>query len=254
MLVGFCNLKGGVGKTTACQNLSVAMALRGLRVAAFDLDPQSNLTTGFGITVQEDRPYIYDFLMGEASFQQIMETREGVDVAPSTLDLAIVEMELEGRPGRDLLLKKALEASDISAYDAVFFDSPPQLGVFTRNVMVACEELLVPMESEFFSLSGLRLLSQTVDYFRMRLNRTLRIGNILLTRHNPQIIMAREVEEEVRRHFGDVVLENHVRQNVSLVEAAGMGLSIFSYDDGSNGAKDYAKVADELLERWKRDG
>ena len=253
-VVGFCNLKGGVGKTTACQNLSVALARRGLRVAAFDLDPQSNLTTGFGITVPEERPYIYDFLMGEASFQEIMETREGVDVAPSMLDLTVVEMEFESISGRDTLLREAMRKSDMAVYDAVFFDSPPQLGIFTRNVLSASTELLVPMESEFFSLAGLRLLSQTVEMYRTRLNRTLHIGNILLTRHNPQIVMSREVEEEIRNHFGGTVFNNYIRQNISIVEASGTGYSIFYYDEDSNGAKDYAAVADELLERWERDG
>lgn len=130
-IVGLCNLKGGVGKTTACQNLAVALARRGLRVAALDLDPQSNLTAGFGISVPEEHPYIYDFLLGEASFEEVKITREGVDVVPSTLDLAMVEMQLESQPGRDTLLRDALESASLSVYDCVFCDSPPQLGIFT---------------------------------------------------------------------------------------------------------------------------
>lgn len=253
-IVGFCNLKGGVGKTTACQNLAVALVQRGLKVAVLDLDPQSNLTAGFGIAVPEDRPYIYDFLIGEASFGDVMVTRENVDMIPSTLNLAMVEMQLESQPGRDTLLKDALNATDLSRYDCVFCDSPPQLGIFTRNVLAACHEVLVPLESEFYSLAGLRLLSRTVQLFRKRLNKGLSIGGVLLTRHNPKIIINREVEKEVRSYFGDTVFRRYIRQNISLVEASGAGVSVFGYDPESNGALDYSVVADELLERWKNNG
>jgi chromosome partitioning protein len=253
-IVGFCNLKGGVGKTTACQNLAVALARRGKRVAAMDLDPQSNLTAGFGIAVPEDHPYVYDFLMGEASFSRVKVRREEVDVVPSILDLAMVEMQLESQPGRDTLLKDALGAADISEYDFIFCDSPPQLGIFTRNVLAACHEILVPLESEFYSLAGLRLLSQMVQLYRKRLNRGLDIGGVILTRHNPKIIMNREVEKEVRSYFGDKVFRRYIRQNISLVEASGAGVSVFGYDEESNGAKDYGVLADELLERWKNHG
>ncbi|MBL3540500.1 ParA family protein [Aminivibrio sp.] len=253
-IVGFCNLKGGVGKTTACQNLAVALARRGLRVAALDLDPQSNLTAGFGISVPEDHPYIYDFLLGDTSFEEVKVSREGVDVVPSTLDLAMAEMQIESQPGRDTLLRDALESADLSGYDCVFCDSPPQLGIFTRNVLAASHEVIVPLESEFFSLAGLRLLSRTVELFRRRLNKGLAIGGVLLTRHNPKIIMNREVEKEVRSHFGDIVFSRYIRRNISLVEAGGAGVSVFGYDPESNGALDYSVVADELLERWKNNG
>ena len=253
-IIGFCNLKGGVGKTTACQNIAVALALRGLKIAVIDLDPQSNLTTGFGISIPEDRPYVYDLLLGDASFDEVKVCREAVDVIPSTLDLAMVEMQLESEPGRDTLLKDALESADLSEYDCVFCDSPPQLGIFTRNVLAAAHEVIVPLESEFYSLAGLRLLSRTVDLYKRRLNKGLDISAVLLTRHNPKIIMNREVEKEVRSHFGDKVFKRFIRQNISLVEAGGAGLSVFEYDPESNGARDYSVVADELLERWSRNG
>lgn len=253
-IVGFCNLKGGVGKTTACQNLAVGLARRGLKVAALDLDPQSNLTTAFGIAVGEEEPYVYDFLMGDASFSEVMRSREGVDVAPSSLDLAMAEMQLESQPGRDTLLRDALDCGDLAGYDCVLCDSPPQLGIFTRNVLAAAKEVIVPLDSEFFSLAGLRLLTQTVDLFRKRLNRELTISGVLLTRHNPKIIMNREVEKEVRSHFGDRLFTRYIRRNISLVEAGGAGLSIFGYDPNSNGAMDYSAAADELLERWNDNG
>ena len=248
-IVGFCNLKGGVGKTTACQNLAVALARRGLRVAALDLDPQSNLTAGFGISVPEEHPYIYDFLLGDVSFEEVKVSREGVDVIPSTLDLAMAEMQIESQPGRDTLLRDALESAGLSGYDCVFCDSPPQLGLFTRNVLAAVDELLVPLESEFFSLAGLRLLTRTVQLFRKRLNRELTVGGVILTRHNPKIIMNREVQKEVRNFFGDVLYDSTIRQCIGIVEASGSGMSVLAYDPGCNGARDYERLAGEFLER-----
>ncbi len=241
-IVGFCNLKGGVGKTTACQNLAVALARRGLRVAALDLDPQSNLTAGFGIAVPEEHPYIYDFLLGDAAFEDVKISREGVDVVPSTLDLAMVEMQIESQPGRDTLLRDALESASLSGYDCVFCDSPPQLGIFTRNVLAASHEVIVPLESEFFSLAGLRLLSRTVELFRKRLNRGLAIGGAP-HQAQPQDHHEQGSGKEVRSHFGDRVFRRYIRQNISLVEASGAGVSVFGYDPDSNGAS---------IIRWRR--
>jgi chromosome partitioning protein len=248
-VIGFCNLKGGVGKTTACQNLAVALARKGLRVAALDLDPQSNLTAGFGISLGQEQRYIFDFLTGDAALADIAAEREGVWVAPSSLDLAIAELQLESEPGRDTLLRDALASIPADAYDVVFCDSPPQLGLFTRNVLAAVDELLVPLESEFFSLAGLRLLTRTVQLFRKRLNRELTVGGVILTRHNPKIIMNREVQKEVRNFFGDVLYDSTIRQCIGIVEASGSGMSVLAYDPGCNGARDYERLAGEFLER-----
>lgn len=247
--VGFCNLKGGVGKTTACQNLAVALANLGRRVAVMDMDPQANLSTSFGIELGESQPHIFDLLSGEASWDQVVARKEGVDIIPSTLDLVMVELHPEGQIGKDTLLKDALLKLPSDRYDFIFFDSPPQLGVFTRNVLVACERLLIPLDGGFYSLSGLRLLSQAIPLFRERLNPALSLLGILLTRHNPGVFMHREVATEVRNFFGDTLFETYVRQNVSLVEAGSLGASVFTYEPLSNGARDYEQVALEFLKR-----
>ena len=250
-VIGFCNLKGGVGKTTACQNIAVSLASRGLRVAILDMDPQSNLSTGCGITLQESQRYIYDFLIGEAGLFDVAVEREGVLVVPSSLDLAIMEMQLESEPGRDLLLKSALEPLLAeNCLDYLLCDCPPQLGLFTRNVLAAVESLFVPMESEFYSLAGLRLLTKTVELFRKRLNKKLVIGGVALTRHNPKIVVNRQVEKEARNFFGDVFFRRFIRQNISLVEAGSAGVSIFGYDSGSKGARDYLRLSEEFLEKF----
>ncbi|HPJ24828.1 MAG TPA: ParA family protein [Synergistaceae bacterium] len=250
-VIGFCNLKGGVGKTTACQNIAAALVSKGYRVAVLDMDPQSNLSTGYGITLQESQPYVYDFLVGEATLSDVAVKKEGVLVVPSSLDLAIMEMQLESEPGRDLLLKTALEPLiEEKSLDYLFCDSPPQLGLFTRNVLAAADSLFVPLESEFYSLAGLRLLTRTVDLFRKRLNKKLCIGGVALTRHNPKIVINRQVEKEAHNYFGDLFFKRFVRQNISIVEAGSAGLSIFGYDAESKGAKDYLRLAEEFLEKF----
>jgi chromosome partitioning protein len=247
--VGFCNLKGGVGKTTACQNLAVALVEMGKRVAVMDMDPQSNLSTSFGIQVGEDQLHIVDFLTGSASWDEIVIRKEGVDVVPGTLDLVMVELHPEGQIGKDTLLRDALGSLAPDRYDFVFFDSPPQLGIFTRNVLSACERLLIPLDGGFYSLEGLRLLNQAVPLFHERLNPNLSLLGILLTRHNPATFICREVAREVRSFFGDLLFDAYVRQNVSLTEAGSLGVSVFAYDHSSNGARDYGKVALEFLRR-----
>ncbi|MDR1979841.1 MAG: ParA family protein [Synergistaceae bacterium] len=247
--VGFCNFKGGVGKTTACQNLAVALARAGRRVAIVDMDPQSNLSTSFGIEVLESQPHTFDFLSGTARWDEVVVRRENIDIAPSTLDLVMVELHPEGQIGRDTLLKDALSTIAPDRYDFLFFDSPPQLGVFTRNALAASDFLLVPIDGGFYSLSGLRLLHHAIPLFRERLNPKLSILGILLTRHNPNIFIYREVAAEIANFFGDLLFGAYVRQNITLVEAASLGVSVFAYDLSSNGAHDYEKVALEFLKR-----
>lgn len=250
--VGFCNLKGGVGKTTACQNLAVALARKGKRVAVADMDPQSNLSASFGVVPAENEPHIFDFLSGAAEWDDIVTRKEGVDIAPSSLDLVMAELHPEGQIGKDTLLQEAVAALDPDRYDFLFFDSPPQLGVFTRNVLTASEQILVPLDGGFYSLSGLRLLNQVIPLFQERLNPSLSLLGILLTRHNPAIFLNREVADEVRSFFGPLLFDAYIRQNVSLAEAGSLGASVFAYDPSSNGAHDYERTALELLRRCDR--
>jgi chromosome partitioning protein len=229
--------------------LAVALARAGRRVAIVDMDPQSNLSTSFGIEVLESQPHAFDFLSGAARWDEVAVRKEGVDIVPSTLDLVMVELHPEGQIGRDTLLKDALADVSPDRYDFVFFDSPPQLGVFTRNVLVASKFLLVPIDGGFYSLSGLRLLHHAIPLFKERLNPALSILGILLTRHNPNILIYREVAAEIANFFGDLLFGAYIRQNVTLVEAASLGVSVFSYDLSSNGAHDFEKAALEFLGR-----
>ena len=210
LIIGFCNLKGGVGKTTACQNVAVALARSGKKVAVLDMDPQSNLSASFGITVAPGALQIFDLLSKEARWEDVIVSREGVDIVPSSLDLVMAELHPEGSVGKDTLLREALELVDPNRYDFILLDSPPQLGVFTRNVLTASNLLVVPMDGGFYSLAGLRLLNEAIPLFKARLNPHLAFLGILMTRHNPNLFISREVASEVRSFFGDQIGRAHV--------------------------------------------
>ncbi len=247
--IGFCNLKGGVGKTTACQNIAVAVSKMGRKVAVVDMDPQSNLSAGFGITLSPTDPQVFDLLSGGASWDDIVRQKEGIDIIPSSLNLALAELNNEGPVSRDDALRDAVRKIDRDRYDYVFVDSPPQLGVFTRNVLSACSKIIVPMDGGYYSLFGLRLLNDSLSVFHNRLNPELEIAGILMTNYNPRLYIAHQVYEGVRKSFGGLLMENYIRQNISLVEASSMGMSIFAYSPKSTGAKCYKDVANELLGR-----
>ena len=249
IIIGFCNLKGGVGKTTACQNIAVALVKTGKRVAVVDMDPQSNLSAGFGVTPSETEAQVFDLLSGGASWDDIVCTKEGVDIIPSCLNLAMAELNDTSPVNSNTALRDALKQVDPDRYDFILLDSPPQLGVFTRNVLCACDKIIVPMDGGFYSLFGLRLLNGAMPVFRERLNPRLEIAGILMTNYNPRLYITKQVFEEVGKTFGDVLFRNCIRQNVSLVEASSMGMSIFEYSPKSKGAECYRDVTRELLEK-----
>ena len=142
--VGFCNLKGGVGKTTACLNIAAGLAKKGKKVAVVDMDPQSNLSAGFGVAPAPEDPQIFDLLSGGAAWDDIVKHKEGVDIIPSSLNLVMAEFNQEVLSD-DLVLRKVLDEIDEDRYEYLLIDSPPQLGIFTRNVLAACDKIIVPM-------------------------------------------------------------------------------------------------------------
>ena len=247
--IGFCNLKGGVGKTTACQNIAVALAKMEYRVAVVDMDPQSNLSAGFGVTPKETEAQVFDLLSGGASWDDIVCRREGVDIIPSCLNLAMAELNEQSPVTKNTALKDALAKISPDRYDFVLLDSPPQLGVFTRNVLAAADKIIVPMDGGFYSLFGLKLLNNAMPVFHQRLNPKLEIVGILMTNYSTRLTITHKIYDEVARTFGNLIFRNSIRQNVSLVEASSMGMSIFGYAPKSKGAECYREVARELLEK-----
>lgn len=253
MIIGFCNLKGGVGKTTSCQNIAAALSKAGRKVAVVDMDPQSNLSTGFGLSTTPTDPQVFDLLSGAAEWDDIITNKEGIDIIPSSLSLVMAELNEEGPTSKRTALRDGLAKIESDRYDYILIDSPPQLGIFTQNVLAASDKIIVPMDGGFYSLFGLRLLSSSMATFRERLNPNLEIGGILMTNYNPRLYISRQIYEDVRKQFGGLLFESYIRQNISIVEASSVGMSIFEYQPKSKGAESYKAVTEEFMTRFEGD-
>jgi chromosome partitioning protein len=250
-IIGVANQKGGVGKTTSTVNLAVALAQHGARVLVIDLDPQGNSSTAFSVEHREGTPSIYDVLVHGRSIEEVAVSVEAVPslrCAPATIDLAGAEIELVSMVARETRLAKAL-AADATDYDYVFVDCPPSLGLLTVNALVAAREVLIPIQCEFYALEGLSQLLRNIELVRAHLNPTLHVSTILLTMYDARTRLAEQVAEEVRKHFGPVVLSGTIPRSVRISEAPGYGQSVMTYDPGSRGALAYAHAAFELAER-----
>ncbi len=249
------NQKGGVGKTTTAVNVAAALAQHGLRVLLVDLDPQGNASTALSVAHDEGSPGIYDVLIGGRSISSVLvESRDvpGLFVVPATIDVAGAEIELVSVVARETRLLRALTAhlEDAAArgqrYDYVLIDCPPSLGLLTVNALSAAEELLVPIQCEYYAMEGLSALMRTVAQIREHLNPRLRLGAIVLTMYDARTRLASSVAEEVRRHFGEQVLKTAIPRSVRISEAPSHGQTVLTYDPGSPGALSYLEAATEL--------
>ncbi len=251
--VAVMNQKGGVGKTTTTCNLGAALGLKGRRVLVVDLDPQAHLSLHLDHDVNAGKPSIYEVLVeGLPAEQAIVATAsQNLALLPAHIDLASAELELAGEIGRETVLKNALaDLAQKERYDIALIDCPPSLGLLSLNGLTAAEEVLIPLQAEFFALHGIRRLTDVMEKLRRRLKRGADLLGIVLCRLQTTTRLAREVEEEARSHFGARVFRTAIRQNVRLAEASSHGQTIFAYDAASQGAKDYAALADEVLAAW----
>ena len=250
--IAVANQKGGVGKTTTAVNLSVCLAAKGQRVLLIDLDPQANATSAIGFE-SIDGHSIYGPLIGEASVsEKVLPTRiDNLFILPGDLDLAGAEIEVARQEDHLVRLRKALEPlKHDAAFDFIILDCPPSLGILMTNALAAADELLVPIQCEYFALEGLSKIVRITDQIKEAgANPDLKIGGILMTMYDGRTNLSQQVMEEVRKHFGDVVYKTMVPRTIRLGEAPSFGKAIIEYDPNGLGAAAYTALAEEFLER-----
>ncbi|MGH2710945.1 MAG: ParA family protein [Actinomycetota bacterium] len=253
-VVAVANQKGGVGKSTTAVNLGCTIAENRKRVLIVDLDPQGNASTGLGIEPGRRQIGTYQVMsQGVPAQEAVMETVvSGVWAIPSTIDLAGAEIELVGQISRETRLAKAIEPV-ISSYDFIILDCPPSLGLLTVNALTACDELIVPIQCEYYALEGLGQLLRNVRLVQQNLNPKLRLTGIVMTMFDSRTKLSEQVVTEVKRYFGSRVYDTIIPRTVRLSEAPGFGVPITMYDPSSKGAKAYRKLAKEFLKREATD-
>jgi chromosome partitioning protein len=247
-IVALANQKGGVGKTTTAINLGASVAACERRVLLIDLDPQSNASSGIGVTNAD--PSMYDVLIENMPLRDIIRPTEipTLHIAPSSTDLVGAEVELRDAIGREYYLKRVLEpiAAD---YDYILIDSPPSLGLLTVNGLTAANSVLVPLQAEYFALEGVTQLLATIERVRGAVNAGLEIEGIVLTMYDERVNLARQVAEEVRNHFSEKVYKTVIPRNIRLSEAPSFGKPIILYDIRSRGSEAYVSLAREFIQR-----
>lgn len=249
-VIGLCMQKGGVGKTTTTLNLGAALAARGRKVLLIDIDPQANLTQGLGIDPADLEYSIYEVLLNiEAGAEfATVATSAGLDLIPSTLALAGAELELAGKVGRELLLRKALRDAR-TRYDYILIDPPPSLGLFTLNTMAAADSVVVPLQVHAYAFKAMPQLEATIDLIR-DLNPSLSIGGIVCTLVDRRTNLSQAVERQIRNTYGDLVFETVIPMNTKLAESPAAGEPVRVYAPSSAGSTAYEALAEELEARY----
>ncbi len=249
-IIAFSNQKGGVGKTTTAINVSAYVALSGKKVLLVDFDPQGNASSGFGVEKNSLQTNCYDLLMGECQPADVISKTaiDGLDIIPCNIDLAGAEIDLVSMPSRESALRRALEPVK-DAYDYVFIDCPPSLGLLTLNALVASDSVIIPIQSEFFALEGLSQLMNTIKIVKQRLNPRLTINGVVLTMYDSRTIISKQVTQEIYKYFGDKIYTVPVPRNVKLVESPSFGLPVVLHAPRSSGAVAYEMLAKQFLQR-----
>jgi chromosome partitioning protein len=249
-IIALVNQKGGVGKSTTAVNLGAALAVEGRRVLVVDSDPQGNTTTGFGIEKHRLQRDVYNVLMQEATIDDVAQRTEleSLTLVPATINLAGAEIELVSALSRETRLRQAI-AAVAPRYDFVLIDCPPSLGLLTINALTAAEEIVIPVQAEYYALEGLSQLTAVVRRVREALNPSLHVSGVLVTMFDGRTRLALEVLDELEKFFPQQMFKTQIPRNVRLSEAPSFGKPVILFDVKSRGAQAYISLAKELLDQ-----
>lgn len=247
-IIAISNQKGGVGKTTTTINLGAYLARSGKKVLVVDMDPQANTSSGLGLDKRTVEHSIYEVLLGAVPLESILFSArvKGLFLAPASPRLAAAEIELVTASEREHRLRRSL-APVRSYYDYILLDCPPSLGLLTVNALTAATDVLVPVQAEYYALEGLGQLTSSIERVRRSLNPELNLLGILVTMNDKRTVLAREISDELHRHFPGKIFTSVIPRNIKLAEAPSFGKTILEYDNFSKGARSYKSLAQEVL-------
>ena len=254
-ILSFINQKGGAGKTTTALNVGAALNRKGYKVLIIDLDPQGNLTTAAGMQPQEvaDVPTVYEVLKGDVDINDVIKpATAGYDVLPTDIRQSGADIELSAETGREYILREAIGEIK-TAYDYVLLDCPPSLSIITVMALTACNEVIIPIQGQYYALQGTRQLMNTFEVIKKRTNPRIKICGVVVTIYDGRKLLDRDVLENVRAAFGEKVFKTQIRNNVSLAEAPAFGQDVFLYKPDSIGAADYTALTDEIIQRTTKE-